>query len=363
MSKTGTEMMCMMTFDGWDARFCGDAMALPGDYLTHFRTRGSKNGVRRYQQEDGTWTPLGLKLRKEREGWGETRKERRAERRVQQAEKRVARKEKRLAKQETARNRLKKKANDIKDLTDNELRQKIARAKMEQEYRELTKSPVLKAGEKIVSSILKSRENKEARELAKNQAEVEKMKAEADKLRAKADIVRSRGDTIRSVQQTKQEKYRYKTKKKDVKGGLSIERNAQRLIAKKELRESSVWNKFWTKHNQKKLSDIRINEEINKNAANILGLVKGKRAIDAYNDPVRFGKPGKAVKNFFSGKSKVGKARLTYSNDEANKYQAELLKTRQAEANAERTKAEAMRAKYQAKAAKNSKKNKNKDKS
>ena len=95
----------MTTFDGWDARYCGDSMALPPgmiseDYLMHFRTRGSKNGIRRYQQEDGSWTPLGLRLRKEREGWGETKKEQKAakkEKKAQsQAEKMANRYEKRL---------------------------------------------------------------------------------------------------------------------------------------------------------------------------------------------------------------------------------------------------------------------------
>ena len=33
--------------------------------LTHWRTPGSKNGRRRYQNEDGTWTPLGLERRRE----------------------------------------------------------------------------------------------------------------------------------------------------------------------------------------------------------------------------------------------------------------------------------------------------------
>ena len=33
-------------------------------YLVHARTPGSKNGERRYQNEDGTWTPLGLERRR-----------------------------------------------------------------------------------------------------------------------------------------------------------------------------------------------------------------------------------------------------------------------------------------------------------
>ena len=48
--------MATTRFDDWE-----------GEYLAHFRTKGSKNGVRRYQQEDGTWTPLGLRERKARE--------------------------------------------------------------------------------------------------------------------------------------------------------------------------------------------------------------------------------------------------------------------------------------------------------
>lgn len=34
------------------------------DSLTHWRTPGSKNGVRLYQYEDGTWTPDGLERRR-----------------------------------------------------------------------------------------------------------------------------------------------------------------------------------------------------------------------------------------------------------------------------------------------------------
>lgn len=40
-------------------------------YLMHFRTKGSKNGVRLYQREDGTWTAIGLaRRRSEYEGAG-----------------------------------------------------------------------------------------------------------------------------------------------------------------------------------------------------------------------------------------------------------------------------------------------------
>lgn len=37
---------------------------MSNNYLIHFRTPGSKNGERRYQYEDGTWTPEGLERRR-----------------------------------------------------------------------------------------------------------------------------------------------------------------------------------------------------------------------------------------------------------------------------------------------------------
>ena len=38
--------------------------------LEHHGVKGQKHGQRRYQTKDGTWTPLGLKLRRAREGGG-----------------------------------------------------------------------------------------------------------------------------------------------------------------------------------------------------------------------------------------------------------------------------------------------------
>ena len=160
----------MSSFDGWETRLCGDAMALPawqlsGNELMHFRTKGSKNGVRRYQNADGSWTPLGLKERREREGWGDEkvimrpRAERKAAKAVAKAEKKAARAEKRAAKlnaksaaKAALKTKLKKK--DLSGLSDEELKKKIERVKMEQEYKELTRSPVLKAGEKIINTYL-----------------------------------------------------------------------------------------------------------------------------------------------------------------------------------------------------------------
>lgn len=155
-------------FDDWE-----------GQYLAHFRTRGSKNGVRRYQTESGEWTPLGLRERAKREGWGsEERKARRAENRAARAEKRAAasaaRKERMAAYKEERRK------NNPKTMTDEELRNKIARAKMEMEYKELTKSPVLKAGEKLVTGFLNYKAKQEERQQAKEKYNMDMARLHAD---------------------------------------------------------------------------------------------------------------------------------------------------------------------------------------
>lgn len=165
----------MATFDEWN---------VPQNSLMHFRTKGSKNGERRFQNRDGTWTPLGLQRRKAREGWGEeggSRAERRAQRRLERAERHQARREARA--QARAAFAEKRRQNSLKGLTDAELQKKINRLKMEQEYKELSKSPLLKTGEKLVASILEYKGNKEQRaiEANKQKIEMERLKVERTK--------------------------------------------------------------------------------------------------------------------------------------------------------------------------------------
>lgn len=45
--------------------------------LYHHGVKGQKHGERRYQSKDGTWTPLGLKMRRAREGSGDSKREKR----------------------------------------------------------------------------------------------------------------------------------------------------------------------------------------------------------------------------------------------------------------------------------------------
>ena len=116
----------MMNFDSWEA-----AARPPEDYLMHFRTRGSKNGVRRYQNPDGSWTELGLRERREREGWGDSKAERRSNKAVAKAERRLARSERRAERKQKREQRKferaeKKRKSKLSGLTDEEMKAKLA---------------------------------------------------------------------------------------------------------------------------------------------------------------------------------------------------------------------------------------------
>lgn len=229
----------MTRFDGWETQLYGDVMALPTkDELMHFRTKGSKNGVRRYQTESGEWTPLGLKERKAREGWGQSRKERRAEKRVAKAERRVAKAEKRTTKIQARQQRMaaykaKRNKKDLSGLSDEELRKRIERVKMEQEYKELTRSPLLKNGEKLVTSIL------EAKARAADRADA-KAKMELDNRRVTADIIKAKENTKRAQADADKARQERKKAKQDRKAGLAYERAAELQKAKTAYRETTL---------------------------------------------------------------------------------------------------------------------------
>ena len=152
-----------MTFDGWDTQYYGDCLSYGQDSLMHFRTKGSKNGVRRYQMPDGTWTPLGLKERKAREGWGERRAARKEARAQRHEERRAARAAVRSANLERARQYKADKAEEKrlrnpKRMTDEELNRGIERLKKEEEFRELNTPAIVRTGRTIVESYFKLQE-------------------------------------------------------------------------------------------------------------------------------------------------------------------------------------------------------------
>lgn len=228
----------MATFDGWEAQFYGP------NTLAHFRTKGSKNGVRRYQNEDGTWTPLGLRERKAREGWGDERRAARAERkaakREQKAAKAAAKKERIAAYKEE------KRQSNVKTMTDAELRKRIERIQLEKEYRELSKSPARQLGEKLVSNYFDYRDKREQRRAEKEarvyemmklkeqtkQAELRKKETEArskaDAARASADKAKAETDYLDIKKGTRMKSLKLETKRAN--GTLTIRGGIMRAI-------------------------------------------------------------------------------------------------------------------------------------
>lgn len=190
----------MTTFDGWNSP----------NSLMHFRTKGSKNGVRRFQQKDGTWTPLGLQQRKAREGWGD-RKARRAQRHLERAERHQARREARAAAR--AAYAEKRRQNSLKGLTDAELQKKINRLKMEQEYKELSRSPILKAGESLVKSYFEAKDKAIARAEKKAQLENNRINAQANLAKAQAQKAEAKNELISHLSGTSRKKAKAELKK------------------------------------------------------------------------------------------------------------------------------------------------------
>ena len=194
----------MTTFDGWDIRtngcaeIFGCAQMSGQDYLAHFRTKGSKNGVRRYQTESGEWTPLGLRERRIREGFGEglNGKAGRGESRGQRkgtSSKSSARPGTLSAFMERRRK------NSVKNLSDAELKKRIERLKMEKEYRDLNKNPTLEAAGKLVSQYMDAKKSKAEQRERQYKMETERLRAMGDLTKAKAENQQAKNEFIDSL--------------------------------------------------------------------------------------------------------------------------------------------------------------------
>lgn len=248
----------MTTFDSWEVGICPDE-----DYLMHWGIPGMKHGRRRYQNEDGTWTPVGLAERRKREGFGEDKRAAKAQKKIARAEKHQARKAARAeARQARAE---KKRLKSLKGLTDEELQKKINRVKMEQEYKELTKSPLLKSGERLVSSIMEYKANKDQRIIDLNNQKL-------DLYRQRVEMERTKTQRIQAKEMTKQSRYRVETSKneaheawaeankmkQDRKAGLKIKRKAELKDAKTRYKaESRGAIRTWLKNKANKDKEER----------------------------------------------------------------------------------------------------------
>ena len=232
----------MTTFDGWETQFYGSCLEDGQDSLAHFRTKGSKNGVRRYQQTDGTWTPLGLRERRIREGWGD-REQRRAEKKAAKAERKAAKTAARKAAQEERDRRIAeakeaRRKKNIKNLTDDEMRALLNRAKMEQEYRELVKSPLLKTGEQIIGKLIEASAKKKMAEVEANKQRLEMMKITEATKQAKLGVQKAKQEAVKAEEDRKK-------MEKDVEGGLKIQRKAALQKEKTQYKRFKADNTIW----------------------------------------------------------------------------------------------------------------------
>lgn len=217
----------MTSFDSWEV-----AVRPPEDYLMHFRTKGSKNGVRRYQTESGEWTELGLEERRKREGFGESKGERKARKQLERAERHQARKAARAQFKANMAEKWRKRS--LKGLTDDEMKAKLARAKMEAEYRDLTKKgSLIESGAKLISNYLDYKDKKEQRKIDEGRIKV-------DMERAKADMVKAKEGSKRAKAEAKKAKEDRKTKEADVAGGLKLERKKDLIETKKEMKNYTI---------------------------------------------------------------------------------------------------------------------------
>lgn len=220
-----------MTFDSWQERL------YPEEYLEHWGIKGMKHGRRRFQNEDGTWTEAGLEARRKREGFGETRKERRAAKRVAKLERKQARK---VARNEAAAARAeKKRLRSVKGLTDDELKARINRLKLENEYKDLKKSPLIETGVNLVNRYLDYKDKKEQKVLDLNRQKIEMARLKTQRIQAKESTNQAKYGVKTSANEVKKAKQEVNKMKEDVKGGLKYKRKAEYKDAKARLKAES----------------------------------------------------------------------------------------------------------------------------
>lgn len=145
------------------------------DELFHHGTKGQKHGVNRYQTADGKWTPLGLKRRREREGFGGSDSEKSTPKKLSKRENYFARKKRLKAEAEEAEKKRKAeleaetyeqrrerilKSTDPKELYKNrdvlttaEINERINRIDTEQRLAKLSESTVKKGKSKTQKAL------------------------------------------------------------------------------------------------------------------------------------------------------------------------------------------------------------------
>lgn len=270
----------MNGFDSWEAE------------LYHWGIKGMKHGRRRYQNEDGTWTPLGLKERRAREGFGE-REEAKAQKKAAKA----------AAKAEKAKRIQEKiKASNPKYYSDEELKKRIERLKLEQEYKELNKSGIVKTAEHVVKAYIDAKEAKEKAANNRIQQQINMTKAKVELKKATSQNNNARSALIDSVTGTNWMKskselaaVRNETAKRTIKG--AIQQSVSNLIRQeshKVLKESSGkpsvlkrTNKVIKKYGKKAYSEAKDLVKDTGSAMKKLGKAGSSKVSEAQYDLIK----------------------------------------------------------------------------
>ena len=211
----------MTTFTSWDTE------------LYHHGIKGQEHGVRRYQNEDGSLTPLG----RIHYGYGQIK-----ERRAQRKEERKQRREER-------------KASNIKNMSEADLRKAINRKKLELEYKELTKSKRFEKGlslvDKLSSAYIENKKRKDEAIQKANEQKLEKQRLEVEQKRL--EVEKTKADAAEQQAIAEKNKSKLDLEKLETRAGrrmLAREAKTPLIKAKAELRRAKLdqrKSKLWSR--------------------------------------------------------------------------------------------------------------------
>lgn len=228
----------MTTFTSWDTE------------LYHHGIKGQEHGVRRYQNEDGSLTPLG----RIHYGYGQI-KERRAQRKE----------ERRKRAELKAKNRPK----DISEMSDEELRTAIARKNLENEYKKASgKHSLIDIANKIGDAYEKHQDRALRREelrVEEKKAIAEAKKSESERKKAVADKAKSRNERIMALykRRTDRKTLRKTETTADLEAALSKKYATKASYALAQSKADSLEQMLKKRKHWKKLTGADLNAIIN----------------------------------------------------------------------------------------------------